>query len=220
MQKIEQITAELGQVRLIAVSKYQTLDAIQKLYAIGHRDFGESRAQELAEKHAALPTDINWHFIGHLQTNKVRQVLPLVAAVQSIDSEKILLEIAKESLRLTKTVDVFFQMKIAEEDTKYGFSADNLIFLLEKIKKTQENDENAFKYIVFRGIMGMASNTNDENQIKAEFKALKAVFDQIKADFFKENNDFNQLSMGMSSDYRLAVAEGSTMVRIGSLLFQ
>ncbi len=217
--KIQKIRAELGAAQLIAVSKYQTIDAVKGLYAVGQRDFGESRAQELAEKHAALPSDINWHFIGHLQTNKVRQVLPFVTCVQSLDSEKLLLEIAKESLRLQRKTSVLFQMKVAQEDTKHGFSVENLVFLLEKIKKSIQNGENTYDFVVFSGIMGMASNTDDENQIKTEFRALKTVFDQLKSVFFDKNGDFQHLSMGMSGDYRLAIAEGSTMVRIGSLLF-
>ena len=225
--KINQIRSELGTTQLIAVSKYQTIDAIKILYDEGQRDFGESRAQELAEKYAALPKDINWHFIGHLQTNKVRQVLPFLTCIQSVDSEKLLYEVARESQRIGKKIDVLLQLKVAQEETKYGFSAEDLHFLIKNIQKMQNNANNnenvekiLFENVVFCGIMGMASNTDDEMQIKREFKALKSLFEQLKADFFKEDENFAHLSMGMSGDYKLAVAAGSTMVRIGSLLFE
>ncbi len=216
MQRAD-ILEKIGNTQLIAVSKYQTIDAIRHLYVDGQRHFGESRAQELLEKHAALPSDIQWHFIGHLQTNKIKQVLPLLTCIQSVDSEKLLTEIAREALRIEKSIDVLLQIKVAQEETKYGFSADDLQHLLTKIQ--QFENVNAFKNIRFCGIMGMASNTDDENQVKSEFKALKTLFDTLKSNFFAQNPHFSHLSMGMSGDYKLAIAEGSTMIRIGSLLF-
>jgi pyridoxal phosphate enzyme (YggS family) len=211
------ILEEIGNVQLIAVSKYQSIDAIRALYTAGQRHFGESRAQELVEKHAALPTDIQWHFIGHLQTNKIRQVLPLLTCIQSVDSEKLLDEIAQESLRINKPINVLLQVKVAQEQTKYGFLPADFFGLLVKIQRNQLNG--LFKNIRFGGIMGMASNTDNETELKAEFKLLKTLFETLKTNFFAKDPHFSQLSMGMSGDYKLAIAEGSTMVRIGSLLF-
>lgn len=216
---LSELRREIGQATLVAVSKYQSVEAIKILYEQGQRAFGESRATELAEKHAALPTDIEWHFIGHLQTNKVRQVLPLLTCIQSVDSEKLLQLIAQEAAQINRKIDVLLQVKIAQEDSKYGFDAQSITELAKKIQKATQNGEKTFEYVRFIGIMGMASNTSDEKQVKNEFLHLKSIFDTLKTNFFTENEDFSELSMGMSGDYRTAIAAGSTMVRVGSLLF-
>lgn len=216
---LSELRREIGEVKLVAVSKYQSAEAINLLYAQGQRLFGESRAAELAEKHAALPSDIEWHFIGHLQTNKVKQVLPLLSCIQSVDSEKLLLLIAQEAALINRKIDVLLQVKIAKEDSKYGFDAQAIIKLAEKIQKVAQNDEKTFEYIRFIGLMGMASNTSDEKQVESEFLQLKSSFYSLKSSFFAKNDSFSHLSMGMSGDYRAAIAAGSTMVRIGSLLF-
>ncbi len=199
-------------VELVAVSKFHSNEAIMEAYGVGQRVFGESRATELKAKATSLPTDIQWHFIGHLQTNKVRMIMPYVSLIQSVDSERLLRLIDAEAARVDKVVDVLLQVHVAQEETKFGFSQDELVQLIE----TGAFDE--LKHVRPIGIMGMATNTDDESRILEDFKAINQTYQNAHA-LLKGNADFNQISMGMSDDYHLAIAEGSTMVRIGSTIF-
>lgn len=199
--------------RLVAVSKTQPESAILELYALGQRVFGENRAQELQAKHAALPKDIEWHLIGSLQTNKVKLVAPFVHWIHSVDSLHLLQEIDRQAARNQRVIDVLLQIKIAQEDTKQGLSAEDARALLST------GDFRSLQHLRVRGLMGMASFTDDLVQVRSEFRLLATVFAELKQTFFSEKNDFTELSMGMSGDYALALEEGSTMVRIGSLLF-
>lgn len=197
---------------LVAVSKTHSEAAILKLYEAGHRDFGENKVQELQEKYDNLPKDIRWHFIGHLQTNKVKYIAPFINLVHSIDSEKILKEINKRAANEKRTINCLLQFKIAKEDTKYGLT-------LEEAQKILDNKDADFAAVNIVGVMGMATYTNDEQQVRQEFQTLTDIFQQLKTDYFADNSHFKEISMGMSGDYQLALEEGSTMVRIGSLLF-
>lgn len=200
-------------ITLIAVTKNQSLDRIRTLYDLHVRDFGENRVQELLQKVDALPSDIRWHLIGHLQTNKVKVVLPYVYMIHSIDSIKLLDEIQKQASILNKKVAVLFQFHVASEETKFGLDP-------EKINQLIAIDFNKdYPNINPSGVMGMASNTDDEGLIRDEFSRLKHIFDTLRDCKFSKMY-FQYLSMGMSSDYQLAIEEGSNMVRIGSLLFQ
>ncbi|HVS97882.1 MAG TPA: YggS family pyridoxal phosphate-dependent enzyme [Puia sp.] len=197
------ILSELGEnVQLVAVSKTKTAEDILALYAEGQRDFGENYVQELVDKQAHLPADIRWHFIGHLQSNKLKYILPFVHLIQGVDSLRLLKEIERQAVRAGRTVDVLLQVHIAREETKFGFGADEIG---EAVSAPREG-------VRIRGLMGMASNTQDTAAIRSEFRVLKGLFDR----WFR---DGGILSMGMSADYRIAIEEGSTMVRIGSLLF-
>jgi PLP dependent protein len=199
-------------VILVAVSKTQSIEAIKALYDKGQRIFGENKVQEILDKKDLLPSDIQWHLIGHLQTNKVRQILPFVAMIHSVDSEKLAVELQKEAARIHKKIPVLLQMKIAEEETKFGMSEDELSLLVSK------SNAGEFENLSIEGLMGMASFVDDENQVKQEFNKLKSYFDETKNQI--SNKDaFQHLSMGMSGDYELAIAAGANMVRIGSLLF-
>ena len=200
-------------VTLVAVSKYHSVDSIQAAYDAGQRVFGESHVQELVQKVPQLPTDISWHFIGHLQTNKVKYITPFISLIHSVDSLKLLQEIDKQAEKCERVVDVLLQIHVAEEETKFGFQKDDLIHTLSII----HGRENKHYRIV--GLMCMATNTMDENQIHEEFRYAKSIFDEVKEEFFADDDSFSQLSMGMSDDYMIAVDEGSTMVRIGSKIF-
>lgn len=202
-------------VTLVAVSKTQSLDAIQSLYDKGQRHFGENKVQELLSKADALPKDIQWHLIGHLQTNKVKQLLPYVYCIHSVDSLKLLQEIRKEAEKQGCCVNVLLQIHIAQEETKFGLDKTELIELLDAYFA----DPKMTKYVQLCGLMGMATNTQDENQIRNEFKNLKNLFDFVRQGYFIQSKAFREISMGMSSDYQIAVQEGATLVRIGSLLF-
>ncbi len=201
-------------VTLIAVSKTKPLEEIQALYNFGQRNFGENYVQELVQKQTDLPADVRWHFIGHLQSNKVKYIAPFVHLIQSIDNEKLLREVNKQALKNNRTIDCLLQVHIAEEETKFGLNEEELELLMNKIK----TDKNNFINIRVKGLMGMASNTTDEQKIKSEFQRLKRLFDQYSS-LSTNNCQFTTLSMGMSSDYNIAIAEGSNMVRVGSLLF-
>lgn len=183
------------------------------LYAQGQRIFGENRVQELVEKHEALPKDIDWHLIGHLQTNKVKYIAPFVRMIHSVDSLRLLVEINKQAAKNERVIDCLLQMDIADESTKFGLDESEVLDLLRstEFKKMQ--------HIRIVGVMGMATFTPDTAQVRDEFRQLAAISKQLKGDFFGENEAFKEISMGMSGDYQIAVAEGSTMVRIGSLLF-
>lgn len=199
-------------VQLVAVSKFHPAETIREAYDAGHRCFGESRAQELQQKYDQLPHDIEWHFIGHLQTNKVKYIIPYVAMIHSVDSPRILDEIERQAARVDRVVDCLLEVHVAQEETKFGFSPDECVkFLASLVADT-------YPHIRFRGIMGMASNTDDEAQVRAEFAQLKQLFDTVRG-VMAGNNQFDTLSMGMSLDYRMAIEQGSTMVRIGTTIF-
>jgi pyridoxal phosphate enzyme (YggS family) len=200
-------------VELIAVSKFNTTDAILEAYEAGHRVFGENIVQELVEKQEALPKDIQWHLIGHLQTNKVKYIAPFIQLIQSVDSLKLLSEINKQAAKNNRIIDCLLQIYIADEDTKFGLDYAELIELL------RSEEYLAMKNIRITGLMGIASNNASEKQTKDEFQELKVLFDGIKVSFFRKDDAFKELSMGMSGDYQLAIEEGTTMVRIGSSIF-
>lgn len=200
-------------VTLVAVSKFHPLDAILEAYASGHRVFGESRVQELVEKHRQLPADIDWHLIGHLQTNKVKQVVPFVGLIHSVDSLKLLQEINKEAASVDRVVPCLLQVHIAKELGKYGFTPEACSDL---VSSGQLLD---YRHVSIRGLMGMATFTDDQQQVLREFTNLKHLFETLKQTHYPSDPTFSVLSMGMSDDYSLAVQAGSTMVRIGSRIF-
>lgn len=200
-------------VKLVAVSKNHPADAALEAYNAGQRIFGENIVQEMVEKQALLPKDIDWHLIGHLQTNKVKYIAPFVKLIESVDSYKLLKEIDKQAAKNNRTIDCLLQIYIADEDSKFGLGFDEAIELL------RSNEFAELKNIRIVGLMGIATNNASELQTKAEFQELKVLFDGIKLSFFRKEESFKEISMGMSSDYKLAIAEGSTMVRIGSSIF-
>jgi len=196
---------------LIAVSKTKPIEDILELYELGQRDFGENYVQELLDKKQLLPKDINWHFIGHLQSNKVKSIIPFVHLIHGVDSYKLLEEINKQALKFGRVVDCLLQIHIAEEVTKFGFDELELTDLFEE-------KLNELKNIRIIGLMGMSTLTDDTNKVRYEFAKLKSLYDKY-ANFKAINFKLSVISMGMSGDYQLAIEEGSTMVRIGSLLF-
>lgn len=198
--------------KLIVVSKTQPLEKIQEAYDAGHRVFGENKVQELVPKAEALPNDIQWHLIGHLQTNKVKYIVPFVYLIHSVDSFKLLEEIHKQAKKIGRVIHCLLQVHIAEEETKFGFSRDEVINLV--------NDPSLQKldHINIIGLMGMATFTDDHQQVRKEFQSLKNLFDEIKSKP-SPRVDMKELSMGMSGDYKIAVEEGSTMIRIGTAIF-
>jgi pyridoxal phosphate enzyme (YggS family) len=200
-------------VRLVAVSKTHPASHVQEAYDAGQRIFGESRPQELVQKAALLPPDIEWHFIGHLQTNKVKQVVGLARLIHAVDSERLLLEIEKEAAKLTLHSACLLQVHIAEEEAKFGFSPEELHRLFAQFFFTKA------PHVQLAGLMGMATNTDDHRQVSREFRGLKQLFDQIKQTYFANDAFFCELSMGMSGDYRLAIDEGSTLIRVGTAIF-
>ena len=200
-------------VKLVAVSKFNPAEAIQQAYEAGQRIFGESRPQELFQKVSILPDDIQWHFIGHLQTNKLKMVLPYVALVHSVDSERLLQEINKYALKNNLKVRCLLEVFIAQEESKQGFSKDELFSLLDKLHREPMDG------VEICGLMGMASFVEDRDQIAAEFDQLKAIFDQAREKYISTLPNFKELSMGMSGDYDIAVEKGSTLVRIGTSIF-
>jgi PLP dependent protein len=200
-------------VTLVAVSKTQPPERVLDLYAQGQRIFGENRPQELAAKRAALPPDIEWHLIGHLQTNKVRLVAPFVGMIHSVDSLRLLEEIEHQAARSGRTLDCLLQFHIAREDTKFGLDEAEAQALLESEAYA------AMRHARLCGVMGMASFSEDEALVRTEFRSLREIFGRLKSRYFAEQQHFQHLSMGMSGDWRIAVEEGSTMVRVGSALF-
>jgi pyridoxal phosphate enzyme (YggS family) len=194
---------------LVAVSKTKPAEDILELYNTGHRDFGENYVQELVAKYESLPRDIRWHFIGHLQSNKVKYIAPFVHLIHGVDSEKLLVEINKQALKYNRKISCLLQVHIAMEETKFGFDGAELMSLLH------EGFINGLPNISVKGLMGMASFTDDMNVVEKEFKQLKELFDTAKM----QQPSFDTLSMGMSADYQLALACGSNMIRVGSLLF-
>jgi pyridoxal phosphate enzyme (YggS family) len=200
-------------VNLLAVSKTKPAADLQEAYDAGQRLFGENTVQELVEKHEQLPKDIEWHLIGHLQTNKVKYIAPFISMIQSVDSMKLLQEINKHAEKNKRVIDCLLQIYIADEETKFGLGFDEAIELL----RSEEYAD--LKNIRIRGLMGIATNTDSEKQIKEEYYELKTFFDGIKVSFFRKDEAFDTLSMGMSSDYKLAIEKGSNMVRLGSTIF-
>lgn len=200
-------------VLLIAVSKTKPVALLEEAYRAGQRAFGENYVQELVDKQPQLPSDIEWHFIGHLQSNKVKYIAPFVHCIHGVDSFKLLKEISKQAIKHSRTIRCLLQVHIANEETKFGFSPEEL---LTEAASFQPAD---YPGVELAGLMGMASFTEDESQIRAEFKSLKALFDELKSGAFLALVSFNELSMGMSSDWKIAVNEGSTMIRVGSSIF-
>jgi pyridoxal phosphate enzyme (YggS family) len=218
VESYKNIVAELNskKVTLVAVSKTKSAEEILALYDMGQRDFGENYVQELVEKYEHLPKDIRWHFIGHLQSNKVKLIAPFVYLVHSVDSEKLLKEINQQSEKNNRIIDCLLQVHIAKEETKFGFDEKELdTFFQETLSR---NDTGLYKNIRIVGLMGMASFSDDRNLVRNEFQFLKSLFTK-NATFSILNSQFSILSMGMSSDYESAIEEGANMVRIGSLLF-
>lgn len=204
---------ESENVRLVAVSKTKPIEDLQEAYQAGQRVFGENQVQELADKYEKLPKDIEWHLIGHLQSNKVKYIAPFISLIHSVDSLKLLAEVNKQALKNDRIIDCLLQIYIADEETKYGLGFDEAIELLE----SQEFHE--LKNIRIVGVMGIATNTESQKQIRDEFYELKTLFDGLKLAYFKNESSFKEVSMGMSADYKIAIEEGSTLVRIGSDIF-
>jgi pyridoxal phosphate enzyme (YggS family) len=212
--RINRLKSELPEtVRLVAVSKFHPEPAIWEAYNTGHRIFGENRVQELLSKYEHLPKDIEWHFIGHLQMNKVKFIVPFVDTIQSIDSVKLLAEVDKEAAKVNRKIKVLLQIHIAKEEHKFGFSFDEMEELLKN------NTFASFSNVLIAGLMGMATFTDEQEQIRKEFQALSSFYQKIKAVYFPSGVSFRELSMGMTDDYPLAVEEGSTIVRIGTKIF-
>lgn len=201
------------EVSLVAVSKTKPISLIEEVYNLNIRDFGENKVQELCTKYEALPKDIHWHMIGHLQKNKVKYIAEFVHLIHSVDSLKLLKEINKQALKHERLIDCLLQIHVAKEESKFGLTATELLDLLDA------DEFEDLKNIRIRGLMSMATFTQDQSQIKAEFKKTKDLFDSIQTTFFKQEPSFDTLSMGMSGDFELAIEEGSNMVRLGSILF-
>jgi pyridoxal phosphate enzyme (YggS family) len=208
LKKVHDRNAEL-----VAVSKTRSATEIMEVYEMGQRIFGENRALELRDRHPALPKDIEWHMIGHLQRNKVKYIAPFVALIHSIDSQRLLKEIDKQAARHGRVIPVLLQFHIARESTKFGFSRDEAEEMLtgDQVEKLEHVD--------IQGVMGMATLTDDREQIRREFQELRAIFEDLKQRYFQERESFRHISMGMSADYDIALEEGATLVRIGSLIF-
>lgn len=215
-EHIAKIRATLPQgVGLLCVSKFQPVEAIRAAYEAGERDFGESRVQELLLKQEALPKDIRWHFIGHLQTNKVKQIVPFVHLIHSVDSEHLLRCIDREAAKIGRTVDVLLELHVAREESKTGFSPEELDALIRVL----QSDGNAYPQIRVRGVMGMATNTDDVAEWRRCFREIAAAGKRLGEALGESTGEPMVISMGMSEDYQVAIEEGSTMVRIGSSIF-
>jgi pyridoxal phosphate enzyme (YggS family) len=213
-ERIKEITSTLpATVSLIAVSKTKPVSDLQEAYNAGQRAYGENKVQELVDKYEVLPKDIEWHLIGHLQTNKVKYIAPFVHLIHAVDSLKLLVEINKQAEKNERIIDVLLQFHIAQEETKFGLSP-------EEAKELIESDAfQSCQNIRVVGVMGMASFVDDEQQIHREFRTLRGIFDELRASNFKDLNYFKEISMGMSGDYQIAIEEGSTMIRVGSSIF-
>lgn len=201
------------EVTLVAVSKTKPVDVIQEAYDAGQRIFGENKVQELVEKYERLPKDIEWHLIGHLQTNKVKYIAPFVHMIHSIDSLRLLAEVNKQAAKNNRVIECLLQFHIASEETKFGLSMEETMTLLES------EEFFLMRNVSIVGLMGMATFTNNTEQIREEFRTLENYFNVLQSKYFKFNHDFKHLSMGMSSDYTIAIEEGSTMIRVGSSIF-
>ena len=200
-------------VTLIAVSKYHPVEAIRTAYDAGHREFGESKAQDLVIKHQELPKDIRWHFIGHLQSNKIKYIAPFIHLIHSIDTFKLLQEVDKQGAKTGRRIPCLLQIHIAQEESKFGFTPQECMEMLE------EGQWRSLQNVEIRGLMCMASNTEDKEQIASEFSTVQRLFKVIKERFFTGNESFSILSAGMSDDYPIAIEHGSTHIRIGSGIF-
>jgi len=200
-------------VRLVAVSKTKPVSDVMEAYAAGQRVFGENKAQELITKQPGLPDDIEWHFIGHLQRNKVKYMAPFVGMIESVDSLKLLKEINKQAVRYGRTINCLLQFHIAKEESKFGFSREEAVEMFDSGVVDELNNVN------IRGVMGMATFTDDMERVRTEFISLRHVFDELKNRFFKSRDNFSEISMGMSGDYKIALEEGSTMIRLGTSVF-
>ena len=213
-ENLKQVLADLPQgVKLVAVSKFHPKEAIEEAYAVGQRIFGESKAQEMTAKHEVLPADIEWHFIGHLQANKVKYIVPYVSLIHSIDSYRLLSEVDRLAAKAGRVVDCLLQLHIAREETKFGFSFDECRQMLK------QDDWRGLSGIRICGLMGMATNTNDKAQVRQEFASWADFFHELKDGCFAGQETFKELSMGMTHDYHEAIEAGSTMVRIGTRIF-
>ena len=213
MKAKDLLNLQRNDITLVAVSKTKPVEVIKKKYNEGFINFGENRVNELVQKFNLLPKDINWHMIGHLQTNKVKKIIPFISLIHSVDSMKLINKIENESKKFDKKTNILLQVHIAKEKSKYGFN-------FEEVRDFFKNQlDESYKNINIVGLMGMATLTNNKNQIRKEFKNLKILYDEIKSISQKNNQNIKILSMGMSSDYKIAIEEGSNMVRIGSLIF-
>lgn len=213
-QNLADIKSQLpSDVTLVAVSKTKTVDEILDAYNAGQRIFGENKVQEITTKHEELPKDIQWHLIGHLQSNKVKYIAPFVTLIHSVDSLKLLTEINKQALQINRVINCLLQFHIATEETKFGLNFEEAQELLESEQFSEMRNVNIV------GVMGMASFSDNEEQVRGEFRTLENYFHVLKSHYFKFNDDFKVISMGMSSDYKLAIEEGSTMIRVGSSIF-
>ena len=215
IERLQEVKEQLGRnnVKLVAVSKTKPIEAILEMYDVGHKIFGENRVQELEEKYHQMPKDIEWHFIGHLQRNKVKYIAPFVHLIHGVDSFKLLKEINKQAAKNDRVIDCLLQMHIAEESSKFGFDES------EVFEGMENADFEALQNVRIVGVMGMATYTNDTQQIKREFDQLRQTFEALKSRFFEGREYFKEISMGMSGDYLLALKHGSTVVRIGSKIF-
>lgn len=200
-------------VRLVAVSKFHPNEAIEEAYKVGQRIFGESREQELSTKYETLPKDIKWHFIGHLQTNKVKYIAPYIAMIHAVDSYKLLAEIDKQAAKYNRVIPCLLEIHIAQEESKYGFTFDTCRQMLE------EGGWKQLKHVCIAGVMGMGTNTDDEKEVEKEFSSLADFFKSLKQDYFSQTDSFKEISMGMSHDYHIAIKCGTTLVRVGSKIF-
>lgn len=211
LQEVKKTIPESAQ--LVAISKYHPVEALQEAYDAGQRVFGESHVQELVGKYETLPKDTVWHFIGHLQTNKVKYIAPFISLIHAVDTLKLLREIDKQAQKCSRVIPCLLQIHIAQEETKFGFTPDELHDMLSS------GEWSELKNVKIVGLMCMASNTDDEAQIRNEFHYAHSFFTSVKDEFFADDSSFCELSMGMSGDYKLAIDEGSTLVRVGSLIF-
>lgn len=212
--QIQRIQASLPKgVQLVAVSKTKPVSDILQAYEAGQRIFGENKVQELTGKYEALPKDIAWHMIGHLQSNKVKYIAPFVSLIHGVDSFNLLQEINKQASKCNRVQDVLLQFYIAQEETKFGFTLEEATAML------QSDPFKSLQSVRIIGVMGMASFTSDKEQIRREFNQLKSIFDQLRIQFFGNTDSFKEISMGMSGDYEIAIEAGSTLVRIGSSIF-
>ena len=213
-EQISRLHQELPEgVSLLAISKYQPIEALQEAYDAGQRMFGENHIQEMAAKAAALPKDIAWHFTGHVQTNKIKYMAPFVSLIHAVDSFRLLREINKHAAKHERCIDCLLQIHIAQEETKYGLSVDECRQLLANEPWRE------LQHIRITGLMAMGSNTDDLEQVRNEFRKIKLLFDELKSTYFVDEPSFCQLSEGMTDDYPIAIEEGSTIVRIGSMIF-
>lgn len=209
--RIDEVKAGLPQTtRLVAVSKYHPVSALSEAYSAGQRIFGESHVQELVAKYEALPKDVEWHFIGHLQTNKVKYIVPFVSLIHSVDSLRLIEEIDKQAAKVGRVVDCLLEMHIAQEESKFGFSFDEVV----QLAKSGSFDK--YKNVCIKGVMAMATNTDDDNEVRKEFHRVSDFFAMLKSTYMPS---LTELSMGMSGDYKIAIQEGSTLVRVGSYIF-